>query len=456
MRQEGPRSRQLQEPLKKLDRTRLDEWHPELTGDPLAPRPRVYSPLEREHLRKQTTRWLLEGVVERTPRPVPWTNNLVFVAKANGSIRVCVDCTPANRVTEDFDWPLPRLQDLRHRTKGALWFSRMDLRDAFFRISVPEEWRHLTSFTCDGVDYQFSRMPFGLKTAPSVFQKFMDTKLARHREHAFWYMDDVLVYARSLAELRRRTLAVRLTLARAGATINEEKSEYDKQGLLFAGMWIFGGGQGPNHKKVDQVLALPAPRTKVEKQSALGLVSYLRDHVPLLSLFTADLSTSDTNTISPSEYEEHWERLRRHLSKSITTLGEWKEEEDADLYTDASNRGCAAVLIQRGRIIALASRKLTPAETRYSATDREQLGLLLAAKKMRPFLHRSKGMTRVHTDHAALVTRQTTDMTPRQARWHTIIQEWIPTLVHVRGKDNPADYFSRWGLEILGGQISCI
>jgi len=442
-------------PCKKLDRVRLEEWHPELTGDPLAPRPRVYSPLERGHLRKQVTRWLLEGVVEKAPTDLPWTNNLVFVEKSNGSIRVCVDCTPANQVTEDFDWPLPRLQDLRYRTHGAQWFSRMDLKDAFFRIKVPAKWRHLTSLTCDGVNYQFTRMPFGLQTAPSVFQRFMDHKLSKHKNYAFWYMDDVLIYAPSLAELRRRTKAVQETLAGAKCTVNEEKSEYDKKGLLFAGMWIYGSGQGPNHKKVEQLRAMPAPRTKKEKQSALGLVSYLRDHVPLCSILTADLSSSDTNTTSPQEYEANWRRLQRHIERSITTLGQWEEDQDADLYTDASNKGCAAVLVQNGRIIALASRKLSPAETRYSATDREQLGLLLAARKMRPFLHRAKGRTKVWTDHAALVTRKETDMTPRQARWTTIIREWIPTMAHVKGQDNPADYFSRWGLEIIGGQISC-
>lgn len=133
---------------------------------------------------------------------------------------------------------------------------------------------------------------------------------------------------------------------------------------------------------MEQVLALAPPRTKVEKQSALGLVSYLRDHIPLASHFTATLSTSATNTLSLEDYEKEWEKLRQHISRVICTLAEWDEEQDADLYVDASKTGCAAVLIQCGRIIAVVSRKLNPAETRYSATDREQLGLLLAAMKI--------------------------------------------------------------------------
>ena len=78
---------------------------------------------------------------------------------------------------------------------------------------------------------------------------------------------------------------------------------------------------------------------------------------------------------------------------------------DADLYTDASQYALGAVLIQDGRVVAVASRKLSPAETRYSATDREQLGLAFAAEKFRFILHQSNATTRVWTDHAALTSR---------------------------------------------------
>jgi len=440
---------------KKLVGTSLGEWRPTLNASPIPPRQRVLSPKEREQLRSQTSAWLEQGVVEKVEH-LPWVNNTVHVAKSSGAIRVCIDCTPANKVTEEFDWPLPRLQDLRHHLAGAKWFSRMDLKDAFFRISVPTEWRHLTAFSCDDTCYQFRRMPFGLKTAPSVFQRFMDHALQKCRGIAFWYIDDVLVWGETLRELRANQSRVRAALQQAKCQINETKSEYEKEGLLFAGVWVYGRGVGPNTAKVKQVESLPPPRTKVEKQSALGLASYLRDHIPLASHFTAELSTSKDNTISEEEYASLWRQFTKHVAKTITTLGDWNEEGDASLYTDASNKGCAAVLIQDGRIIALASRKLSPAETRYSATDREHLGLLLAARKFRVFLHRSSGNTRVLSDHAALLTRKTNDMTPRQSRWHTYVSQWIPNTLHVKGKDNPADFFSRWGLEVSGGQISSI
>ena len=428
------------------------EWIPVLSGSPTPPRPRPLSPIEQGHLRQATADWLAKGVVENT-RQQPWVNNPVFVEKKNGTIRTCVDCRPANAVTEDFDWPLPRLQDLRFRLGGARWFSRMDLRDAFFRIRVPAEWRPLTAFRCDGKTYQFTRMPFGLKTAPAVFQRFMDHGLKACWNFSFWYIDDVLVFADSLAELRRRVTIVRARLRSMGCEVNEEKSEYDKQGLLFAGLWIYSKGQGPNHLKVKEVLSIPTPRTKKDRQSALGLVSYLRDHIPLASLLTAALSPREGEITSEEELGHAWVKLTNHIARTITTLAHWDDKRPAELFTDASGTGAAAVLMQDGRIVALASRKLTPAETRYSATDREHLSLLLAAQKFKFFLHRRGANTRVANDHAAHVFRKTAEMTPRQTRWHTIIGQWIPTITHVSGIKNPADFFSRWGVEISGGQI---
>jgi len=430
----------------------LFDWCPELTGHVTPPRRRALTPIEQQQLEAQASDWLRRKVVE-IQNDLSWVNNPVFVAKTSGAIRVCFDYRPANAVTKDFDWPLPRLQDLRHAVRGARWFSRMDLKDAFFRIKVPIEWRYLTAFESKGKRYQFTRMPFGLKTAPAVFQRFMDHVLAVFSLFCFWYMDDVLVYAESRAELRRKTKAVKAQLAKMGCVVNEEKSEYEKQGLLFAGIWVYHGGTGPNHRKVAQLLATPLPRTKVEKQSALGLVSYLRDFLPLTSIFTAELSVAKDHAISKEDYAKEWCRLLAHVSRAMTTLGHWDHGADADLYTDASSKGAAAILIQDGRICALASRKLSPAETRYSTTDREHLSLLLAADKFKFFLHRTGGVTKVWNDHSALLNRRWADMTPRQARTAEKINQWIPCIHHVAGKINPADFLSRWGVEILGGQI---
>lgn len=440
--------------LKKLStHARHDLWEPRLDGDPLPPRRRVLTPIQEEQAKEQAKAWLAAKVVEPIPEP-PLLNNLVLVAKKDGRTRVCVDCTPANQCTESFDWPLPRLQDIRYRIQGNTWFSRLDLKDAFFRIGVPVQFRRLTAFKAGGQAFQFLRMPFGLKTAPSVFQRFMDEGLSPFWEWAVWYIDDILICATSLNELRRREATIRKRLQDMKCVINEAKSVSNLRGLLFAGLWVTAEGVGPNAEHVTRVQSIPVPTTKAEAQSALGLVSYLRDFVPLVGHFTAMLYPDKQGLrLDKDEYEKQWELLKRHLVSAITLTHHWKQGVDADLYTDASQYALGVILLQAGRIVALASRKLTPAETRYSATDREHLGLLYAAQKFRVILHQSDATTRVWSDHSALLTRQPDLLTPRQARWHTTITAWMPKVEHVRGKNNPADFVSRWKFEGVGGKF---
>lgn len=451
--EEGAHRRRLQGEEKLSPHYRLGTWTPHLEGEPIPPRRYVRTPIQEAIAISQAKEWLDKGIVCHAPETA-WENNLVFVSKSNGKIRVCLDCTPANKVTRDYDWPLPRLQDIRYRIRGSTWFVRFDLKDAFFRLKVPAQYRYLVAFRCGGRAYWFQRMPFGLKTGPAHFQRFMDWGLAAFFGQAVWYMDDILVHGKSRGEVELRASQVRGELRRMGCAINEEKSVGARKSLLFAGLWISGEGVGPNLLRKAEVLALPTPRSKAEAQSALGLVSYLRDFIPLASHFTSQLYPDKNGLrLPPEEYEKQWARLCAHLVSAITTNHHWRDGVPADLYTDASAGGLGAVVIQAGRVVALASRKLTSAETRYSATDREHLGLVYAAERFKVILHQSSTEVKVATDHSALLSRKRAELMPRQARWAEIVHAWIPNLSHVKGKDNPADFISRWGLGTVGAVL---
>lgn len=414
---------------------------------------RQTTPAETTILREQVRQWLAKGVIE--PRPLnAYANNLVYVAKKSGAIRVCVDCTPVNDVTEDYAWPLPNLHDLRHRLPGTRWFARMDMRDAFFRILVPQSFRLYTSFRCDGKQYQFRRMPFGLKTAPSTFQRFMETHLAPYLSYAFCFIDDILVTAETRQQLRQRVTRIRKKLRTIGVEINEEKSELEATELLFVGLWITRTTVGPDQAKVAELMQIPAPTTKKDAQSALGLVSYLRGFTPLVSHYTSQLYPDRDGLRLPApQYCQEWARLKRHLASAMTSLRHYDPKEPAHLFADASNRALGVILIQRGAVVSLASRNLTPAETRYSATDREHLALVFAASKFKMMLHQSGCDTKIYSDHAALIGRRDDDLLPRQARWRAKVNHWMPNVQHVKGIWNPADFVSRWGLEISGGVL---
>lgn len=443
MREEGPRRYEL--PLGKLiSQGRVTEWRGQLLRDPIPPRRRVLSPLEQDWLRQTLTQWRSEGSIQ--PGFALWAANPVFVQKKDGRIRVCADYRPVNAALADFEWPMPRIQDIRHWVKGYTWFARIDLTNAFHRITVAPEHRDLTALWTPWGQVVFTVMEFGLKTAPAFFQRYMDTTL-QGEQNSLPYMDDTLIRARSRSELRHTTRRILYKLRGAGSTPNDAKSKYDAQALTFCGLNITPAGIDPP-PGIAELRHVPCPYTKKDRLSALGLVNYFREHLEGLSHLTPLLYPDQQNRTRSNEYETDWLTLLERVTNAIS-LTHFRDEAPATLFTDASKWGTGAVLVQNGKVVALTSRSLTPAQSRYSTTDREQLSLVHAAEKFKVYLHRNQ-QTTLANDHRALLNRRK-ELTPRQERWRTIVLSMTHNLRYEPGASNPADFLSRKGAALAGG-----
>jgi hypothetical protein len=220
--------------------------------------------------------------------------------------------------------------------------------------------------------------------------------------------------------------------------VNWEKSEFDVSVTKFCGLLISEGRIG---------VALPAqdwprPTTKPEWQSALGYANCFRDVVPNFAELTTGLYPANENP-PMNERHQRWDRLWEAIRQNVT-LSEYQDDQPADLFVDASQYAMGAVLSQSGKICALFSKGLTRGQSNYSATDREHLALLSGVEAFRVFIQSNQRIT-VNTDHTALLKRRDDNLTPRQQRWKYRIQSITSNFVHVSGKDNPADYWSRQG-----------
>ena len=114
-----------------------------------------------------------------------------------------IDYRKLNKKTIGDAYPLPNITDILDQLGGTKYFSVSDLASGFHPIQVHPDDRHKTAFPTPFGHYEFKRMRFGLKNAPATFQRLMDRVLTGLQGiELFVYMDDIVMYARSLMEDR--------------------------------------------------------------------------------------------------------------------------------------------------------------------------------------------------------------------------------------------------------------
>ncbi len=111
-----------------------------------------------------------------------------------------------------------------------------------------------------------------------------------------------------------------------------------------------------------------------------------------------------------------------------------------DIHTDASKLQLGACISQNGRPVAFYSRRLQPAQTRYTTTERELLSIVETLKEFRNILLGQR--IKVHTDHENLTLKNFNS--DRVMHWRLYIEEYSPELQYIPGPKNVvADALSR-------------
>ncbi|MBM1124155.1 RNA-directed DNA polymerase, partial [Klebsiella pneumoniae] len=163
---------------------------------PIYMAPYRLAPSELKELKDQLKDLLSKGFIRRSTSP--WSAPALFVAKKDGSMRMCIDYRKLNRVTVKNKYPLPRIDDLFDQLKGSSFFSKIDLRSGYHQLRVREQDIPRTAFGTPEGHYEFLVMPFGLTNAPAVFMDLMHRVLQEYLdEFVIVFIDDILVYSKT-------------------------------------------------------------------------------------------------------------------------------------------------------------------------------------------------------------------------------------------------------------------
>ncbi|XP_048515211.1 uncharacterized protein LOC105692809 [Athalia rosae] len=364
--------------------------------------------------------------------------------------RIVIDFRKLNEKTVGDAYPLPNIIDILDQLGSAKYFSTFDLASGFHQIPMHPNDSAKTAFSTPHGHYQYNRMPFGLKNAPSTFQRLMDQILAGLQgNEIFVYLDDIVIYARSIEEHTIKFKKLMNRLSKAGLTLQPNKCEFLRTEVAYLGHIITQDGVRPNPDKITAVKNYPTPKNPKQIKQFLGLIGNYRRFIPDMSKIAKlinNLLKRNTPFLWTSEHQRAFESLRDILcTEPILQYPDFSKP--FVLTTDASNYAIGAVLSQ-GKIgedlpIAYTSRALQQAEVNYSTTDKELLAIIFAVKHFRPYLY-GRQFTLV-TDHRPLIwLNNVKDPTSRLLRWRLTLDEYSYDIVYKKGTTNlNADALSR-------------
>ena len=403
---------------------------------------------ERETIREIVKDMTEMGVVR--PSKSPWGASVVLVPKKDGSTRFCVDYRRLNEVTLKDVYPLPRIDATLDQLGGCRYFTAMDLTSGYWQVDMKDEDAAKTAFiTPDGL-YEFTAMPFGLCNAPATFQRLMDQVLGNLRyEYALVYLDDVMVHSKTFDEHLVHLEAVLTCLQKANLACKLKKCSFAQESTVYLGHVVSGKGIEPEPSKLEAVKLFAPPKSVKEIRMFLGFVGYYRRFINNFSAKAKPLNELLRKTVDwhwGVEQQDSFETLRDALiTAPILQMPDFTKK--FTIRTDASYIGLGACLLQgegdERMPIAYASRSLKPAETRYTATEIECLGMKWAVNQFRPYVH-GRRFT-LETDHVALKWLRTVQHNnARLIRTAMELQQYEMDIVHRAGlKMYDADALSR-------------
>ncbi|GKB00558.1 putative reverse transcriptase domain-containing protein [Tanacetum coccineum] len=255
-----------------------------------------------------------------------------------------------NKLTIKNCYPLPRIDDLFDQLQGSSVYSKIDLRSGYHQLRVRDEDIPKTAFRTRYGHYEFQVMPFGLTNAPAVFMDLMNRE-----EHAN-HLKIILKL------LKKEKLYAKFS-----------KCDFWIHIMQFLGHLIDSQGLHVDPAKIEAVKNWTSPTTPTEIRQFLGLAGYyqrfIKDFSKIAKSLT-ELTQKNKKYIWGEDQELAFQLLKQKLCEA-PILALPKGNDDFVIYYDASYQGLGAVLMQREKVIAYASRQLKPNEENYNTHDLE-------------------------------------------------------------------------------------
>ena len=337
-----------------------------------------------------------------------WATPIVPVVKSDGSIRICGDFKrTVNKSTRTEIYPLPRIEELFTCLSGGQTFTTLDLSHAYLQLELEEDSQELVTINTHKGLYKYTRLPFGVASAPAIFQRTMES-LLRGLPMVCVYIDDIIVSGKTQEEHLHNLNEVLQRLQSAGLHLKKEKCSFFLPEVDYLGHTISAEGLRLSSSKVRAITEVCQPANVTQLKAFLGLVNYYAKFLPDLSIKLAplyQLLRQDKQWEWSDQEEKSFQEMKQLLS-SPNLLVHFDDQKPIVVACDASPFGIGAVLshiLEDGteHPVAYTSRSLSPVEKRYSQLDKEALAIVFGVGKFHRYLFGRKFL--LYSDHKPLI-----------------------------------------------------
>lgn len=342
-------------------------------------------------------------VISKVDYPTEWVNSLIVADKPNGDLRLCLDPRPLNKFILREHFTIPNRDEIITRLRNKAFFSVLDLKNGFWQYALDKKSSDLCTFMTPFGRYKFNVLPFGISSAPEVFQR-KNFEIFGDLENVEVYFDDVIVSGKTLEEHDVAFNKVIEQARKHNLKFNPDKVQYRTQSVKFMGLVVSKNEISPQANHIEAIVKYPSPNNRNELLRFLGLVKYICKFLPNLSGITTHLRNLTSEKVTwhwNLNHENEFESIKSILStKPVLKIFDPKKK--CTIQCDASKDGLGCVLLQEECPVAFSSRSLNSSEKKYAQIEKEMLAIVFATEKFYEFIYGQ--VVEIQTDHKPLIT----------------------------------------------------